>query len=79
MNDERNTTLSFIVPTSSFGSFPLQLVLRVLAFAHAIFFEFDFGGSAGDLDFGSVIQVIALGALEPGHFAVFFCHDNTSE
>jgi hypothetical protein len=51
---------------------------RVLSLTIAILLKLDLGGAAGDLDFGSVIQVVALRTLEPRHFSVFFCHDDFS-
>jgi hypothetical protein len=49
---------------------------RVLAQAFAVLLEFDLGRSAGDLDFGAVVQVTGFGALKPRHFSILFCHDN---
>src|SRR5438046_208139 len=57
-------------------SFPLQFMLRVLALARTILFQLDLGSAAGDSDLGSVVEIVALGTLQPRHFAVFFCHDS---
>src|SRR3954469_21771811 len=53
-------------------------MLRVLPFADAELLQLDLGCAAGDLDLGAVVQVVAGRALEPRHFAIFFCHDNTT-
>ena len=50
---------------------------RVLPLTRTVLLELDLGRAAGDLDFGTVIQVVALRTLEPRHFSILFCHDNT--
>src|SRR3954465_7040619 len=45
--------------------------------ARAVFLDLDFLRSAGHLDLGAIIQIARLGALQPDHFATFFCHDTT--
>src|SRR6476661_6471759 len=48
---------------------------RVLALTRTVFFAFDLGRAAGDSDLGAIVEIVALGTLKPGHFAIFFCHD----
>src|SRR4051794_34501346 len=50
---------------------------RVPAEARAVFLNFDLLHAAGDFDLRAVVQVPGLRALEPDHFSVLFCHDNT--
>lgn len=47
---------------------------RVPAKARAVFFYFDLLNSAGNLDFGSVIQITGFRTLEPDVFSVFLGH-----
>src|SRR6185436_8321204 len=47
---------------------------RVLAFARAVLFPLDLRGAAGNLQLRAVVQVAALAALQPDHFAGLFCH-----
>src|SRR5215210_2020619 len=45
--------------------------------ARAVLLDLYFLRSAGHLDLGAIIQIARFGALQPDHFATFFCHDTT--
>src|SRR5262245_47164912 len=65
---------SFMLPRSP--SLPLDLMQLVRAFAAAVLFQLDLLRTAGDLDFCSVVQVVARRALQPDHLTGLFCHNN---
>jgi hypothetical protein len=47
---------------------------RVLAQARAVLLDLDLLHAAGDFDLRAVVQIARFRALQPHHFAVFFCH-----
>src|SRR5437868_4226697 len=49
---------------------------RMPSLARAELLVLDLLDAAGDLDFGTVVQIAALGALHPDHFTTFFGHDS---
>jgi hypothetical protein len=61
----RNTSLS------------LDLMQRVPAQAGAELFQFHLLRAAGDFDFGAIVKIARLRALQPHVFTVFFCHDKS--
>src|SRR5581483_6571706 len=56
--------------------FPLDLVHRVAAEARAVLLQFDLRRAADHFQFGAIVQIARLRALEPDHLAVQFSHDN---
>src|SRR5437868_2882260 len=51
---------------------------RMPSLARAMLLALDLGNPADHLDLGPVVQIAALGALQPRHLAILFCHDNFS-
>ena len=57
---------------------PLDFMHRMAAEARAVLLNLDLLRATGHLDFGAVVQVAGLGALQPDHFTIFFCHNITT-
>src|SRR3982751_647312 len=68
---------AFIILHSAFPSLALHLMHRVPAQPGAVLLDLDLLRAAGHLDLSAVVQVAGLGALQPDHFAAFFCHNST--